>query len=85
MAKIKLTYHSNYNGWSVDMDNMSDDEYEAVSEALSAVTHDNCDDDGYYGYGDGLTKRDTTAVRKVIRSHFGKDASPKIKFDTRST
>jgi len=81
MKKIIVTYQSNYNGWFGEVDGVEDDFF---ADHLPDITHDGCDDDGEYEYGNQLLASHYKAVINLIESQFG-ECEIAIEYDGFST
>lgn len=88
MPKIQLTYHTRYNGWSLNLTDamrelFEDDEdlieefSEEIADTLPEFTFDGCDEDGEWMDRDMPVDKITDAVSKL----FGKDVEVNIEFD----
>ena len=80
---IQAMFHSNYNGWSVEVNGKDPDNWDLI-EDLVDYTVDHTDDDGEYFYSD-LKPEHQDDLRKIIIEHYPNVLSIDFEMDRTST
>jgi len=81
---IECTYAANYNGFAMQVngEELEDERFEAIEDAVLSYAVDFCDEDGYFEGDDAEVER---ICKEAVSQHFSGDYTLDFEVDHSST